>query len=106
MAEDKRTRKPNRRSSIFEGADGLWHGYVTMGLKPDGSPDRRHVKRKTETKVTKAVQDLERRRDSGKVTKAGRAPTVEQWMTTYLDTIAVQKVAPRTYDDYWSKTRN
>ncbi len=27
-------------------------------------------------------------------------------MTTYLDTIAVQRVAPRTHDGYWSKTRN
>jgi integrase len=27
-------------------------------------------------------------------------------MATYLDTIAVQKIAPRTHDDYWSKTRN
>lgn len=103
---EKRTRKPNGRSSIFEGGDGVWHGFVTMGIKPDGSPDRRHVKRSEEGKVTKAVQKLEKERDSGKVKKAGRAPTVEQWMTTYLDTIAIQKLAPRTYDDYWSKTRN
>lgn len=104
--DEKRRRKPNGRSSIFEGSDGLWHGFVTMGFKPDGSPDRRHVKRKTEGEATKAVQQLERERDSGTVKKAGRAPTVEQWMTTYLDTIAVQKLRPRSYDDYWSKTRN
>jgi len=60
MDGEKRTRKPNGRSSIFEGSDGLWHGFVTMGLKPDGSPDRRHVKRKDEGKATKAVQKLER----------------------------------------------
>jgi integrase len=106
MDGEKRTRKPNGRSSIFQGSDGLWHGFVTMGLKPDGSSDRRHVKRKDEGKATKAVQKLEKERDSGKVKKAGRAPTVEEWMTTYLDTIAVQKLAPRSYDDYWSKTRN
>jgi len=27
-------------------------------------------------------------------------------MTTYLDMIAVRTLAPRSYDDYWSKTRN
>ncbi|MCP2257966.1 Phage integrase, N-terminal SAM-like domain [Streptoalloteichus tenebrarius] len=103
---EKRSRKPNGRSSIYLGSDGLWHGYVTMGVKPDGSPDRRHVKRKTEKAATDAVRQLEQQRDAGKVRKAGRAPTVAEWMATYLDTIAAQKLAPRTLDDYWSKTRN
>jgi integrase len=102
----ERTRKPNGRSSIFLGADGRWHGFVTMGLKPDGSPDRRHVKRKSEKSATDAVRELEKQRDAGRVRRPGRAPTVEEWMATYLDTIAVQKIAPRTHDDYWSKTRN
>lgn len=35
-----------------------------------------------------------------------RAPTVEQWMATYLTTIAPQKLKPRSLDDYWPKTRN
>lgn len=76
--ERKRPRKPNGRSSIFEGSDDIWHGFVTMGLKPDGSPDRRHIKRKTQTAATKAGQQLERERESGKAKKAGRAPTVEE----------------------------
>ncbi|AOS61145.1 tyrosine-type recombinase/integrase [Actinoalloteichus hymeniacidonis] len=104
--EEQRTRKPNGRSSIYLGADKLWHGWVTVGVKQDGSLDRRHVKRKTEKSATQAVQALEKQRDAGKSRKAGRSPTVQDWMTVYLDTIAVQKVAPRTYDDYWSKTRN
>jgi hypothetical protein len=33
-------RKPNGRSSIYYSeSDGLWHGWVTMGVKNDGSPD-------------------------------------------------------------------
>jgi integrase len=102
----ERTRKPNGRSSIFLGADGRWHGFVTMGVRPDGSPDRRHVKRKNEKSATDAVRELEKQRDAGRVRRPGRAPTVEEWMATYLDTIAVQRIAPRTHDDYWSKTRN
>ncbi|MBE1466130.1 tyrosine-type recombinase/integrase [Kibdelosporangium phytohabitans] len=100
------TRKPNGRSSIYVDKHGVWHGWVTMGVKSDGSPDRRHVKRRSETDATKAVQVLERERDAGTVKKAGKAPTVEDWMTIYLDTIAVQKLAPKTHDDYWSKARN
>ncbi len=101
------TRKPNLRSSIYYSeTDGYWHGWVTMGTKDDGSLDRRHRKSRTETEVTAKVRELEKQRDAGKTNKPGRAPTVEQWFTTYLDTIAVRKLAPRTYDDYWSKARN
>ncbi len=33
--------------------DGKWHGRVTMGVRDDGKPDRRHVERKTEAEVTR-----------------------------------------------------
>lgn len=100
------TRKPNKRSSIYLGNDGKWHGWITMGVKDDGSLDRRHREGKTENEVTQKVQELERQRDSGEVSKPGRPPTVEQWMTTYLEDIASRNLARRTYEDYWSKTRN
>lgn len=99
-------RAPNMESTIYEGKDGRWHGRVTMGLKADGSPDRRHRSAKTEAQVKAKVKALERLRDKGQAPKAGRIPTVEQWMTTYLDTIAVHRLKPRSLDDYWSKTRN
>ncbi|SDL13652.1 tyrosine-type recombinase/integrase [Nonomuraea jiangxiensis] len=104
-------RKPNGRSSIFLGKDGLWHGWVTVGIKPDGSPDRRHRKGKTEAEVTRKVRELESQRESGRVNKAGRAPTVAEWMAEFLDVICArlvlsEKMAPRTLTDYRSKTRN
>ncbi|MEO3874000.1 tyrosine-type recombinase/integrase [Nonomuraea sp. B12E4] len=104
-------RKPNGRSSIFLGKDGLWHGWVTVGIKPDGSPDRRHRKGKTEAEVTRKVRELENQRESGRVNKAGRAPTVAEWMAEFLDVICArlvlsEKMAPRTLTDYRSKTRN
>jgi len=112
MAQDNsQGRKPNLRSSIyFSESDGLWHGWVTMGIKDDGSPDRRHRKGKTETEVTNKVRKLEGERDAGRTSKAGRAPTVGEWMTTYLDTVCERlvssgKMAPRTLADYRSKTR-
>ena len=67
-----RSRKPNGRSSIYEGSDGNWHGWVTMGTKPDGKPDRRHREGATETEVTKKVQKLEGERDANKTRKPGR----------------------------------
>ncbi|MFF6891320.1 tyrosine-type recombinase/integrase [Streptomyces microflavus] len=99
-------RKPNMESSIYFGADGWWHGRVTMGVRNDGSPDRRHRRARTETEVRRKVKQLEKLRESGLAPVAGRKPTVEQWMTTYLTTIASLKLKPRSLDDYWSKTRN
>ncbi|WBB58467.1 tyrosine-type recombinase/integrase [Streptomyces sp. WMMC500] len=99
-------RNPNMTSSVYLGSDGWWHGRVTMGVKDDGSPDRRHRRARTEKEVRRKVRELERLRDGGRAPKAGRVPTVEQWMETYLTTIASLKLRPRSLDDYWSKTRN
>ncbi|MER7352340.1 tyrosine-type recombinase/integrase [Nonomuraea dietziae] len=104
-------RKPNGRSSIYLGKDGIWHGWVTVGIKPDGSPDRRHRKGVSEAEVTRKVRELERQRESGNVNKPGRVPTVEEWMTEFLDVICErlvlsEKLAPRTLADYHSKNRH
>ncbi|MEV6649980.1 DUF2637 domain-containing protein [Streptomyces sp. NPDC051219] len=45
-------------SSIYFGKDGKWHGRVTVGVRDDGRPDRRHIERKTKAEVTKAVRDM------------------------------------------------
>jgi len=76
-----------------------------MGVKPDGSPDRRHRRGRTASEVQRKIDDLEKKRDAGRVPGKGKAPTVEQWITTYLTTIAVRSLAPRSYDDYWSKAK-
>ncbi|MEU5282848.1 tyrosine-type recombinase/integrase [Streptomyces sp. NPDC020755] len=99
-------RKANLESSIYLGSDGWWHGRVTMGIKNDGSPDRRHRRARTEPEIKRKVRELEKLRADGRAPVAGRKPTVEQWMTTYLTTIASLKLKPRSLDDYWSKTRN
>lgn len=101
MAEDKkRTRQPNGRSSIYLGKDGKWHGRVTVGIRDDGRPDRRHVERKTRAEVTAAVRELEKQRDGGSVRKAGRAWTVEGWLTHWVETIAPLAVNENTMVGY------
>ncbi|MGW5787065.1 tyrosine-type recombinase/integrase [Streptomyces sp. NPDC003757] len=101
MAEDKkRTRQPNGRSSIYQGKDGKWHGRVTVGIRDDGRPDRRHVERKTRAEVTAAVRELEKQRDGGAVRKAGRAWTVEAWLTHWVETIAPLAVNENTMVGY------
>lgn len=94
-----------RYPSITEGADGWWHAWVTVGTKANGRPDQRHVKRRTKAGVEERVEELLDQKRSGTVVKAGRSPTVEAWLTTYLDTIAPRRVDPTTIYGYRSKLR-
>ncbi|WP_327368833.1 tyrosine-type recombinase/integrase [Streptomyces sp. NBC_01217] len=93
-------RQPNGASSIFHGKDGRWHGYVTVGTKDDGAPDRRHISRKTRPDVTKAVRELERQRDKGAVRKAGQSWTLETWVVHWVENIAAPNVSENTIDGY------
>lgn len=100
MTNPTKSRQPNGASSIFQGKDGRWHGYVTVGVKDDGSPDRRHVGRKSRTAVTKAVRELEKQRDSTGVRKAGQTWTVKTWLTHWVENIAAPNVGENTIDGY------
>ncbi|PRY17631.1 site-specific integrase [Pseudosporangium ferrugineum] len=93
-------RRPNGASSIYKGADGYWHGRVTVGTRDDGRPDRRHVRGKTEAVVTRKVRDLERERDTGTVRKVGQKWTVATWLTHWLETIAAPSVRETTMVGY------
>jgi integrase len=103
MARKKRaegTRAPNGASTIYQGKDGKWHGRVTMGVRDDGKPDRRHIERKTESEVIEAVRKLEKERDSGKSRKAGPSWTVEQWLAHSVENIAAPSVRRNTLVGY------
>jgi integrase len=100
-------RRPNRRSSIYLGQDGWWHGWVTIGMKDDGSPDRRHRMARTEAAVTRKVRELERSRDIGHLPSAAKSLTVAQWMETWLTTIAPRRIRQSTLEStYAPKVRN
>jgi integrase len=95
------TRAPNGASTIYYSEyDERWHGRVTVGVLDNGKPDRRHVKRKKEADVIRAVRELEKIRDQGHVRTAGRAWTVKQWLTHWVEKIAAPAVRPNTADGY------
>ena len=95
-----KSRQPNGASSIYQGNDGRWHGRVTVGIKDDGTPDRRHVSRKTRADVTKLVRELEKQRDAGTVRKPGQAWTVKTWLTHWIENIAPISVSENTIAGY------
>ena len=102
-------RRPNLQSWRSEQPNGRgnWEAFVWMGTKANGRPDRRHVERKSRADRDRAVRELERQRDAGQGSKAGRARTVEQMLERHLRVVLpARRRAPRTIDDYWSKCRN
>jgi integrase len=77
-----------------------------MGVRDDGSPDRRHVKRSSEAEIIDAVRRLESERESGNVRKPGRAWTVEKWLTYWVENIAAPSVRHTTMVGYRSSVYN
>ncbi len=98
---------PRRRyPTISLGEDGLYHAWVVVGTKPNGRPDQRHVKRKTADEVEERVDELLDQKKTGTVVKPGRAMTLQQWLETYLDTVAARRCDPSTIHGYRSKMRS
>ncbi|MFC9235683.1 tyrosine-type recombinase/integrase [Streptomyces decoyicus] len=97
----KRAKRPDGASSIYFGKDGYWHGRVTVGVRDDGRPDRRHVMSKvSEAEVIRKVRELEKQRDAGKVRKPGRPWTVKAWLLHWVEEIAKPSVRENTYAGY------
>jgi integrase len=95
------TRAPNGASTIyFSEYDQRWHGRVSVGIRDDGSPDRRHVERATEAEVVDAVQELEAERRAGTVRKIGRSMRVETWLVHWVENIAKPSVKYKAYRAY------
>jgi integrase len=103
----RRTRNPNYRSSIYQTKDGYWHGRVTIGIRDDGQPDRRHVGGKTRSEVAEKVRALERERDRGTARKVGERWTVARWLTYWVENIAAPPhVAENTHNGYLVDVNN
>jgi integrase len=86
--ESHEGRNSNGESSIYRGADGFWHGRVSMGTRDDGRPDRRHRSGKTRAAVLKKVRALEKLRDEGNAPQVGQRYRVDAWLTYWVENIA------------------
>jgi integrase len=98
-------RAPNGESSIYQGADGKWHTYITVGRKPNGTLDRRHIQRSSAGAVATAANELREamQRGNGVVSKP---TTVGEWLTRWLEEIVEPKLAYKTTEDYRSLVNN
>lgn len=103
------------RSVTFRGVritlstDGKYHAKATVGHKPNGELDRRHRSGDTPEEVKEKLRKLLDEVVQGRAPKAGKAPTVQEWMEHWLTVLAPhgrRKLAPTTIAGYQSKCRN
>lgn len=100
--------RPLREIPVTLGPDGLYHAKITVGVKANGKPDRRHRSGRTEAEVRDKLKILLVEVDAGRTPRAGRALTVSAWFEQWLTDIAptgARALAPRTLADYWSCLR-
>jgi integrase len=93
-------RQPNRRPKIYEGADGWWHCYLTVGKKPNGKLDRRHIRGRTATEVAEKIRALEAKLARGHVPEVGQRATVADWLEHWVTVIAPRRCRPSTVQGY------
>lgn len=70
--------------TIFDGKEG-WQGKITVGLKPNGEPDTRHRRGKTEQIVKAKLAALYAQAKAGEVTKPGAIPKVAAYLAEWLN---------------------
>jgi hypothetical protein len=97
-------RASNGESTIQKGADGRWHGNVSVGFKANGRPDRRHVSSRSWGVVVAKVRELKRKWDEGTISETS-TPTVAWWLEHWLTTIAPRRVRQRTLESYEAAVR-
>lgn len=100
-----RSKQSNGRSTIYKGADGRWHGRVSIGRTETGRTDRRHVASKSRGTVVERVRALERARDEGRLFAVPQQWTVAAWLEHWLESIARPFVKPNTYEGYRAAVR-
>ncbi|SNR29119.1 Site-specific recombinase XerD [Haloechinothrix alba] len=104
MARRKRTDNTRNPSGVgsfyYSEKDGYYHARVTVGIRDDGTPDRRHVMRKNEADAHEAYRKLLDMRDKGTVRKPGRPWKVKDWLTHWVENIAAPTVRRNTLVGY------
>ncbi len=102
----KRGRAANGRSSIYLGADGRWHGKVSMGVGPDGRQVRKHVTAPTQAAVTRKVRELDKLRAEGAGPNLSARIPLGAYLRDWIATrISLGRVRAKTIEGYRTDLR-
>lgn len=95
----KKHRRGNGEGSIYQRKDGSWAAALTVGVKPDGKPDRKFLYGKTRKEVADKLRDAQNKIDVG-VMPGGNRVTFGDWIQAWLETIIKPSIKERTYKNY------
>lgn len=95
----QRMRRTRGDGAIYETNDGRWRGYIDLGWDA-GKRQRKYVSGKSRQEVAHRLRIVQGVVEAGLPLPNGRPATFGTWLTTYLDTIAVLRVRPRTLAMY------
>jgi integrase len=89
-------RRTTGEGAIYKTDDGRWRASLELGWK-DGRRQRKVLSGATKAEVaTKLRQHLGMQDDGVPVPRDGKGPTVEEWLSHWLDTIQPRRVRERT----------
>ena len=97
-------RRSAGEGSIYKLANGRWQGAVDLGWK-DGQRIRKRVTRKTRREVVLEMRELVAKAERGQL-RPERAPTLAQWLDTYVAEVAQGRVRPSTLVSYQSHIKH
>jgi integrase len=95
-----RKKRPITVAVLGPDAAGRYCAFLTVGVKPNGKPDRRKRSGKTVAEVEEKIRQLEDQRGADGVGAAGRVPTVEAWVGHWLINIIKPRRKHKTFTSY------
>ncbi len=98
-------RRGEGEGSIYQDAAGRWRGFVDLGYA-GGKRRRKYVSGDTRREVAAGIRAATQARDAGLIVSTERTPTLGEWLTFWLDTIAAARVRPSTLAAYRGYVRN
>lgn len=100
MVASARGRRGHGEGAIYRSSDGRWRAAVDLGWR-DGRRVRKYLSGRTRMEVAAKLRQTLATADAGvDIAAAGRVPTVEQWLSHWLDEIASRRVRPSTLATY------
>jgi integrase len=99
----EKRRRGYGEGGVYQLTDGHWQGAVELGWV-DGARRRKTVTRRTRVEVTRELRRLLTEAEAGRLTYE-KSPTLEAWMSTYLNEVAAVRVRSSTLHGYHQLAR-
>jgi len=101
-----RGKRGNGEGSIYRGADGRWRAVADLGWR-NGRRRRKYLAGRTRAEVAGKLRRVLEEQDAGvQISTGGYAPSLEAWLTHWLDNIAGRRLRPSTLQTYRGYVRN